>query len=129
MSFRTMAVITAIVALALGLGYLFVGAIVVGRWQIQSTESVLLLSRRIGAIYLGLSVMLFLARSAPVSVTRTALSAGAAVLLSLLALLGVYELTAGHAGPGILVSVVIESLLAFGYIRILLTERRAAVEG
>ena len=129
MRFRTIAVITAIVALALGLGYLFVGAIVVGRWQIQSTDSVLLLSRRIGAIYLGLSVMLFLARSAPVSVTRTALSAGAAVLLSLLALLGVYEFTAGHAGTGILVSVVIESLLALGYIRILFTERRAAVEG
>ena len=129
MRFRTIAVITAIVALALGLGYLFAGALMVGRWQIQSTDSVLLLCRRIGALYLGLSVMFFLARSAPVSVTRTALSAGAAVLLSLLALLGVYELTAGHAGPGILVSVVIESLLAFGYIRILLTERRAAVEG
>lgn len=129
MRFRTIAVITAIVALALGLGYLFVGAIVVGRWQIQPTESVLLLSRRIGVIYLGLSVMLFLARSAPVSVTRTAISAGAAVLLSLLALLGVYELTVGHAGPGILVSIVIESLLALGYIRVLFTERRAAVEG
>jgi hypothetical protein len=129
MSFRTIAVITAICALALGLGFLFVGALMVGRWQIQSTESVLLLGRRIGAIYLGLSVMLFLARSSPVSVTRTALSAGAVVLLSLLAILGVYELTAGHAGPGILVSVVIESLLALGYIRILFTERRAAVEG
>ena len=129
MSFRTIAVITAICALALGLGYLFVGALVVGRWQIQPTDSVLLLCRRIGGFYLGLSVMSFLARSAPMSVTRTALSAGAAVLLSLLALLGVYELTAGHAGPGILVSVVIESLLALGYIRILFTERRAAVGG
>ena len=115
--------------MALGLGYLFVGALVVGRWQIQPTDSVLLLGRRIGGLYLGLSVMLFLAGSAPVSVTRTTLSAGTAVALSLLALLGVYELTVGHAGPGILVSVVIESLLALGYIRILLTERRAAVEG
>jgi hypothetical protein len=79
MSFRTIAVITAIVALALGLGYLFAGALMVGRWQIQSTDSVLLLSRRIGAIYLGLSVMLFLARSAPVSFTRTALSTETAV--------------------------------------------------
>jgi hypothetical protein len=129
MSFKTIAVISAIVTLVLGLGYLFAGAFMVGRWQIQSTESVLLLSRRLGAVYLGLSVMFFLARSAPVSVVRTALSAGTAVAFSLLALLGVYELTAGHAGPGILVSVVIESLLAFGYIRILFTERRAAVEG
>jgi hypothetical protein len=79
MSFRTIAVITAIVALALGLGYLFVGTLVVGRWQIQSTDSVLLLCRRIGCYYLGLSVMFFIARSTPVSVTRTALSAGTAV--------------------------------------------------
>lgn len=128
MSFRTIAVISAIVAFALGLGYLFVGELVVGRWQIQLTDGVLLIGRRIGSLYLGLSVMFFLARSAPVSVTRTALSAGTAVALSLLALLGIYELTAGHAGPGILVSAVIESLLALGYFRILFTERRAPVE-
>jgi hypothetical protein len=129
MSFRTIAVITAIVALALGVGYLFVGALVVGRWQIQPTESVLLLSRRIGGLYLGLSVMYFLARSAPVSAARKALSAGTAVALSLLALLGIYEFTAGHAGPGILVSAVIESLIALGYIWILFTERKGAVTG
>lgn len=126
MSFKAIAVITAIVALALGVGYLFFGAFVVGRWQIQPTDSVLLLGRRIGSLYLGLSVMYFLARSAPVSVARTALSAGTAVALSLLALLGVHELTAGHAGPGILASAAIESLIALGYIRILFTERRAA---
>ena len=127
MSFKTMAVITAIVSFALGLGYLFVGGLVVGRWQIEPTESVLLLGRRMGALNIGLSIMFFLARSAPVSVARTALSAGTAVALSLLVLLGIYELAAGHAGSGILLSVVIESLLALGYFRILFTERR--VEG
>jgi hypothetical protein len=129
MSFKTVAVITAVVALVLGVGYLFFGALVVGRWQILPTDSVLLLSRRIGCLYLGLSVMYFLIRSAPVSVARTALSAGTAVALSLLALLGIYELTAGHSGPGILASAAIESVIALGYIRILLTERRAAVKG
>jgi hypothetical protein len=129
MSFRTIAVISAIVTLVLGLGYLFAGAFMVARWQIQPTDSVLLLGRRIGGVYLGLSVMFFLARSAPVSLTRTALSAGTAVAVSSLALLGVYELTAAHAGPGILVSVALESLLALGYIRILFTERRGAVGG
>jgi len=129
MSFRTIAVITAIVALALGVGFLFFGTLVVGRWQVQPTDSVLLLGRRIGCLYLGLSVMYFLSRSAPLSVARTALCAGTAVALSLLALLGIYELTAGHAGSGILASVAIESLIALGYIRILLTERRAAAKG
>lgn len=129
MSFRTIAVITAIVALALGVGFLFFGTLVVGRWQIQPTDSVLLLGRRIGCLYLGLALMYFLGRSAPPSVARTALSAGTAAALSLLALFGVYELTAGHAGPGILASIAIESLIAFGYVRVLVTERRAAVKG
>ena len=129
MSFKTVAVITAIVALALGVGYLFFGALVVGRWQIQPTDSVLLFCRRIGGLYLGLSVMYFLARSAPVSVARTALSAGSAIALLLLALFGAYELTAGHAGPAILVSGGLEFILALGFIRILFTERKAAAKG
>ncbi len=129
MSFKTLAVITAIVSFALGVAYLVFGALVVGRWQIEPTVGVLLVGRRIGSLYLGLAVMYFLARSAPVSVARTALSAGTAVALSLLALFGIYELAAGHAGPGILASVAIESLIALGYIRILFTERRAASKG
>jgi hypothetical protein len=123
MTFRTIAVITAIVTFALGVGYLFFGALVVGRWQIQPTDGVLILGRRMGALYLGLSVIYFLARSAPVSAVRTALSIGTSVALILLVLLGVYELTVGHVGPGILVSVTIEFLLAIGFIRILFTER------
>ena len=89
MKFRIFAVITAIVSLLLGAGYLFLGALLIGRWQIEPTSSVLLFGRRMGALYLGLSVMFFLARSAPVSVARTALSAGTAVACSLLALLDV----------------------------------------
>ena len=129
MSFRAIAVITAIVTFVLGVGYLFVGALVVGRWQIEPTDSVLLLGRRMGALYLGLSVITFLARSTPVSVMRTALCTGAAVVCSLLAILGVYEFSAGRAGSAILVSVVLESLLALGYIWILITDRSGAVRG
>jgi hypothetical protein len=127
MRFRILAVITAIVTLVLAGGYLFAGALMVGRWQIEPTTSVLLLGRRMGALYLGLAVIFFLARS--VSAARTALCAGAAVTCSLLALLGVYERSVGHAGPGILVSIVLESLLALAFIWILATERKAAVGG
>lgn len=129
MSFRTIAVITAIVTLVLGAGYLLAGTLLVGRWQIEPTESVLLFGRRIGALYLGLSVIFFLARSAPVSVARTALCSGTAVACSLLAFLGVYEFSAGHAGPAILASAVVEGLLALGYIWILVAERRVATGG
>ena len=124
MKFKTMAIITWIALLALGLGYFFFGAIIVGRWQVEATASVVLLARRIGCLYLGLSLIFFLARRAPVSTVRTALSAGAMVITLLLALSGVYELISSHVGKGILISAAIEFLLAIGYISVLLTERK-----
>jgi hypothetical protein len=124
MSFKTLAITTAIIAFLLGLGYLFFGAIIVGRWQIEPTGSVLLLGRRLAALYIGLSVIFFLARSAPVSTVRTGLSIGAAIALSFLALLGIYELLSGHVGRGIVASIAVEALLAICYIWILLTERK-----
>lgn len=125
MSFKAVAVVAAVVTFALGVGYLAAGALVVGRWQIEASDSVLLLGRRLGALYVGLSVILFLARSTPVSRARTAICAGAVVICSLLAILGTYERAAGHAGPAILASVVLEALLALGFAAVLLGDRKA----
>lgn len=128
MSFRNMAIATAIVTFLLGSGYLFAGEIIVGRWQIEPTISVLLLGKRIGALYLGLSVIFFIARSAPVSVARTAISAGTAVAVALLSLLSIYEFAVGHAAGGILVSATIEALLAVGYVRVLFVDKKNAAK-
>jgi hypothetical protein len=129
MKFRILVVVSAILSFLLGVGYLFFGGLLIGRWGIEATSGMLLLGRRMAALYLGLSVMFFLARSAPVSVPRMAICAGAAVGMSLLALLGIYERTAGHAGPGILVSVLVESLIALAFIWTLFTERRPTIGG
>jgi hypothetical protein len=126
MSFRVIAAITAAILFILGVGYLVAGPVVVARWQIQPTDAVLLFGRRIGALYIGLSVMFFLARTVPVSIGRTALSTGAVVVCSLLALLGVYEFLGGRSGVGILVSAAIEAFLAVAYGFILFMDRRAA---
>jgi len=127
MTFRTVAVLTSVVTLVLGAGYLFAGTPMIGRLQVEPTESVLLFGRRMGALYLGLSVAFFLARSAPVSVARTALCTGTAAACSLLAMLGIYEFLAGRAGPGMLASVLIESLLALAYVRILIGGRKIRI--
>lgn len=128
MTFRTIAIITAIVTLLLGVGYLFFGGTVVGRWQVEPTENILLLGRRMGALYLGLSVIFFLARSAPPSSVRTALAVGAAVVTTLLVVLGIYEFGAGRVGSGIFASIAIEALLAFAYVWFLSRERRTALK-
>jgi hypothetical protein len=124
MKFKTMAFITGIALLALGLGYFFFGAFIVGRWGVEATASVLLLARRIGCLYLGLALVFFLARKAPTSPARTALSAGAVVITLLLAGTGVCALALGHAGNGILISAAIELLLGFGFIWVLLAEKK-----
>ncbi len=124
MRFKTIAVVTAVILFGLGLGYFFFGAVIVGRWQVEPTASVILLARRIGCLYLGLSVIFFLARSAPKSTIRTALSVGTVVVALLLTGTGVYEFAMGHVGKGILASAAVEFLLALAFIRVLFTERK-----
>lgn len=127
MTFRAVATAAAIIAFVLGLGYLFFGHLVVGRWQVEPTQGVLLMGRRMGAVYLGLSAMFLAARSAGASPARSALAGGAAIALFLLAVLGVYEFATGNAARGILVSVAVELLLSAGFARVLMLDRRVAV--
>ncbi len=126
MRFKLRAVATAIVTAVLGLAYLAAGSLLIGGWGIEPTDGALLFGRRIGAVYVGFAVMFFLARSAPASVARTALAAGAVVVTSALALLGVLEFAAGHAGAGIFASAAVELALAIGYVSVLLAEGRGA---
>ena len=123
MNFKTITFVTAIISFALGIGYLFFGSLIIGRWQIEPTDSVLLLGRRMGILYLGLSVILFLSRSLSISKARTTLCIGVTLTLSLLAILGIYEFLMGRASSGILASVAIESLLSTGYLIILFKEK------
>ena len=128
MNFKNIAVVTSIIAFVLGIGYLFFGSLIIGRWQIEPTNSVLLLGRRMGILYLGLSIIFFLSKSLDLSKARTSLSIGAAFTLSLLALLGIYEYSLGRVGSGILASVLIEFLLSIGYIIILFKDRKTSVK-
>ena len=125
MNFKNIAIVTSIIAFVLGIGYLFLGSIIIGRWQIEPTNDVLLLGRRMGILYIGLSIIFFLSKSLNLSKARTALSIGAASTLSLLAIMGIYEYSMGRVGDGILASVFIESLLSIGFIIILVKDRRA----
>lgn len=126
-TFRAVATTTAVIAFILGTGYLFAGHLVVGRWQLDPTAGVLLMGRRIGALYLGLAAMFFAARSAPASPARSALAGGGAAALVLLAVMGAYEFATGNAARGILVSTAVELLLAAGFVRVLVADRRAAL--
>ena len=116
--------VAALVTFALGAGYLLAGALIVGRWQLDPTSGVLMLGRRLGALYLGLSVIFFLARSSGPSPARVALSSGTAVACILLALTGLHAFATGLVGSGMLISVAVELLLAVAFLRVLIIDRR-----
>ncbi len=120
MSFTIAAVATSIAGLILGLGWLFAGTLLLKRWGLEANTSGLLVGRRLGAVYLGIGLMLFLGRSAPPSEFRSVVSIAMLAALALLALLGLFEFRAHRAGKAILVSVALEVILAGGFASVLL---------
>lgn len=121
MDFSITATATAIAASTLGLAWLLAGKRLLARWAMEANEQSLLVGRRLGAAYLGIAVMLWIGRNAPPSEFRTAATMGMFLALLLLAFLGVLEFKAHRAGAGIIVSVVLEIVLAAGFGWVLLT--------
>ena len=120
MSFAVLALATSAAGLLLGLGWLFAGELMLRRWGITPTPQLLLVGRRLGAVYLSIAVMLFLGSNAPESALRSALAAGLLLAMILLASLGLIEYRARRANASILVSVALEIVLGAGYAAVLL---------
>jgi hypothetical protein len=114
MTFTTIALIVAIATSGLGLGFLISSTTMLKQWGMKSPNEAKVMSRRNGVIYLGLSTMLFLART---SMPATeAIAIGGAVITGLLAISGLYELRGGRVSKGILVSTVVETLITIGFL-------------
>ena len=118
LSFYRLSVFTSILLLLLASILMFAPAQMLTSWGIELTDSVGLLARRMAAVYTGIAVMLYFARNAEHSTTRTALIYGVITTCLILAALGAYEFSVGHATSGILPAVFIEVALviAFAYV-------------
>lgn len=116
MSFRVMALVMTCAGCLLGLRFIFAAGSVLHEWGLEATTGSLVVARRIGAIYLGLALMFFLARAAPPSELRSAACLVTAGAMALLAGLGLFELLARRAGAGIVRSVVAEAALAAAFV-------------
>ena len=114
--FKTVALTSASVALCIAAVLLLAPQLIFSMWQVDFSYPVGLVGRRAAALMIGIGIMLIGARNAAPSVTRAALERGMACALLLLAALGVFELASGHAGPGIFSAVLLEILLALGFV-------------
>lgn len=115
MTFRVMALIMTCAGCLLGLRFIFAGGSVLEEWGIEAAAGTLVVSRRIGALYLGLALMFFLGRAAAPSSFRSAACLVTGGALALLACLGLFEFLARRASAGIFRSVVAEAVLAAAF--------------
>ncbi len=124
LSFRTLSGITSSLCFLLALGWGFVPEMILAIWSIEYSESAGFVARRGAVLFAALGVMFYLVRNAPPSLGRNALSNGFIVGCFGLAVLGFAEWLNGHAGPGILLAVLVEFALGLGFVQ----ARRVTVE-
>ena len=113
--FNHLASAAAGICFALAVTWLCMPQLLLALWSVPFSDPVALVGRRNGALFAGVSVILFQLRHAAPSATRSAVAHGVAVACSTLALLGIAECALGHAGPGMLLAVAVEIMLALGF--------------
>lgn len=123
-SFRTLSTLTSLLCFLLALIWGFVPDGLLAIWSIEYSSAAGFVARRSAVLFAALGVIFYLVRNEAPSVTRSALSTGFTVGCFGLATLGFGEWLNGHAGPAILLAVLVELALGLGFVQ----TRRASAE-
>jgi hypothetical protein len=115
LSFYRVSVFTSVLLLLLASVLMFAPAQMLTSWGIELTDTLGVLARRLAAVYIGVSAMLFFARNAEPSPAQTAIIYGVRTTCLLLAALGAYEFSVGHVSSGILPAILIEIAIVIGF--------------
>ncbi|KJZ33528.1 hypothetical protein LOY55_16370 [Pseudomonas sp. B21-040] len=124
LSFRTLSMFTAALCLLLALIWGLMPDELLAIWGIEYSTATGLVARRSAVVFAALGLIFYWVRNEAPSVTRSALCSGFMVGCFGLAALGFGEWLNGHAGPGILLAVLVELALGLGFLQ----TRRLSVE-
>jgi hypothetical protein len=117
LSFRTLSTFTAALCFLLALVWGLMPDWLLAIWGLEYSLVVGVVARRSAMLFAALGVMFYLVRNEAPSTTRHALSNGFMVGCWGLAALGFGEWLNGHAGPGILLAVVVELALGLAFLQ------------
>jgi len=109
MYYKYVVIILAIAVVGLGCRFIFSSDSILKEWGLDPIDSTRVLSRRLGAIYFGLSVLLFLSLTS-LSKAQT-ITMGVSAISGFLAISGILALYAGRVDTGIIRSIVAEIVL------------------
>jgi hypothetical protein len=124
LSFRALSTFTAALCFLLALVWGLMPDWLLSIWGLEYSLTVGIVARRSAMLFAALGVMFYLVRNESPSTTRHALSNGFMVGCWGLAALGFGEWLNGHAGPGILLAVVVELALGLAFLQ----TRRVSME-
>ena len=124
LSFRALSTFTSLLCFLLALVWGLMPDWLLSIWGLEYSLAVGVVARRSAMLFAALGVMFYLVRNESPSTTRHALSNGFMVGCWGLAALGFGEWLNGHAGPGILLAVLVELALGLGFVQ----ARRVTVE-
>ncbi|WP_420860910.1 hypothetical protein [Algirhabdus cladophorae] len=118
MTFQNISTIIALVFFTLCLTLIFAPDVLYWLFQIDQEPSADFLAKRAGMLFLGLSVICFLARKTTNPEVISFVCAGVSTAMLGLAVLGIYELIYGIAGYGILVAILTECIIGAALFRV-----------
>ncbi|MEO8646591.1 hypothetical protein [Pseudomonas sp.] len=117
LSFRALSTFTSLLCFLLALVWGLMPDWLLSIWGLEYSLAVGVVARRSAMLFAALGVMFYLVRNESPSTTRHALSNGFMVGCWGLAALGFGEWLNGHAGPGILLAVVVELALGLAFLQ------------
>lgn len=121
--FKTVSMITAVVALVLCVILLSVPEVIFELFNVDDNSLAFFFGRRAAMLFLGISVLTWVGRNASHSESRQAICLGLATSMLALAILGFFEYLRGFAGVGILLAVITEVCLFVMYFKIWLSNK------
>jgi hypothetical protein len=111
-SFKLIAQLGALISALLFLTFAFLPVIPFTMLGVAMTPEGLLMARRMGALFLGIALILFLARDAENSDLRRRVCASLSASMAALALFGLYDFVNGGVGYGIWIAITVETFFA-----------------
>jgi hypothetical protein len=117
LSFRALSTFTSLLCFLLALVWGLMPDWLLSIWGLEYSLAVGVVARRSAMLFAALGVMFYLVRNESPSTTRHALSNGFMVGCWGLAALGFGEWLNGHAGPSILLAVVVELALGLAFLQ------------
>lgn len=126
MSYRQVSTFVAFLFFVLFVTLVLLPEIVYWLFRLQEYEIGNFLAKRAGVLFLGLSILCFYSRNTKSIEVENTVALAVGTAMGAMALLGVYELVRGNAGPGILIAVFVEILIAALFSQLLFKNRTAA---